>query len=112
MGIYVWLLFVVNCAILAGVCYQRLPNPISGVLQKLPVVDGIDAVSYTHLDVYKRQNLFLLNSPRTFYMFLDIIPSLTIKYDITCFNPYWFQYYSSSIRGATEVATHRMSKTR
>ena len=30
------------CVILAGVCYQRLPNPISGVLQKLPVVDGED----------------------------------------------------------------------
>ena len=31
-----------DCVILAGVCYQRLPNPISGVLQKLPVVDGGD----------------------------------------------------------------------
>ena len=30
------------CVILAGGCYQRLPNPISGVLQRLPVVDGVD----------------------------------------------------------------------
>ena len=28
--------------ILAGVGYQRLPNPISGILQRLPVVDGED----------------------------------------------------------------------
>ena len=30
------------CVILAGVGYQRLPNPISGILQRLPVVDGED----------------------------------------------------------------------
>ena len=42
MGIYVLLLCVVNCAILAAVCYQKLPHPLSGFLQKLPVVDGID----------------------------------------------------------------------
>ena len=42
MGIYVWLLCVVNCAILAALCYQRFPHPISGVLQKLSVLDGID----------------------------------------------------------------------
>ena len=41
MGIYV-LLCVVNCATLAAVCYQKLPHPLSGVLQKLPVVDGVD----------------------------------------------------------------------
>ena len=79
------LLCVLNCAILAAVCYQRLAHPISGVLQKLSVVNGVDEdrllvfldlvlqvadfpgvsdgevlsliypVSYTHLDVYKRQ---------------------------------------------------------
>ena len=30
------------CATLATVCYQRLPHPISGVLQKLSVLDGVD----------------------------------------------------------------------
>ena len=44
-----------NCATLATVCYQELPHPISGILQKHSVLDGVDAVSYTHLDVYKRQ---------------------------------------------------------
>ena len=33
---------VLNCAILAAVCYQKLPHPISGVLQKFPVVNGFD----------------------------------------------------------------------
>ena len=42
MGIYVWLLCVVNFAILAAVCYQKFPHPISGVLQKLSVLDGVD----------------------------------------------------------------------
>ena len=68
---------VFNCVILAGACYQKLPNPLTGIIQKLPVVDGQDegklllflgivlqlsdfpgAVSYTHLDVYKRQLLY------------------------------------------------------
>ena len=30
------------CATLATVCYQELPHPISGVLQKLSVLDGVD----------------------------------------------------------------------
>ena len=33
---------MVYCAILAAICYQKLPHPLSGVLQKFPVVDGID----------------------------------------------------------------------
>ena len=35
-------MFVLNCAILAAVCYQELPHPLSGVLQKFPVVNGFD----------------------------------------------------------------------
>ena len=31
-----------NCEILAAVCFQKLPHPLSGVLQKISVVDGID----------------------------------------------------------------------
>ena len=42
MGNLCLLLWVLNCAILAGVCYQKLPHPLSGVLQKLSVLDGVD----------------------------------------------------------------------
>ena len=35
-------MFVLNCAILAAVCYQKLPRPLSGVLEKFPVVNGFD----------------------------------------------------------------------
>ena len=31
-----------NCAILAVVCFQKLPHPLSGVLQKLSVVNEFD----------------------------------------------------------------------
>ena len=30
------------CATLATVCYQELPHPISGILQKLSVLDGVE----------------------------------------------------------------------
>ena len=36
------MLCIVRCVILAVVCYQGLPHPISGVLQKLSVVNGVD----------------------------------------------------------------------
>ena len=36
--------------------YNHLPNTLAHIIQQLPVVDGLEAVSYTHLDVYKRQN--------------------------------------------------------
>ena len=38
VGIYVLLLCVVNCAILAAVCYQRLSHPISG---RSPATSGV-----------------------------------------------------------------------
>ena len=88
---------------LAVLCFQKLPHPLSGVLQKLSVVDGIDedgllvfldlvlqladfpgvsdgevlsliSVSYTHLDVYKRQVFNWLKN-----IFNNVIFKLTFR---------------------------------
>ena len=45
-----------KAAHLPGMCAAIFPRPVVGIPMKTSDLGGVDSVSYTHLDVYKRQH--------------------------------------------------------